>query len=314
MNHPVDATIDSAALIDELLKHRKADRRAGLIKTGVIALGFAAYAAATYFVLSPTLSVPPTEPYAAVIPVNGVIADGKPASYEHIAPLLKQAFKDDLVKGVVLRINSPGGTPVQSSLIHDLVLELKKEHSKPVLAVGEDYMTSGAYFIASAADNLVVNRSTVTGSIGVISAGFGFQDVLAKLGIERRVSTAGNSKNLGDSFIPETEASLAKKHELLTDIHKHFIDAVVAGRGDRLKQDTPGLFEGNVWTGEKALAAGLVDGLGSVDNSVEKFLGVKKTMTLYRKRPLMDSILDSVALKAGALIAGQAEHPQLLPE
>lgn len=313
MTQQTETTVDSAVLVDELLKHRKADRRASLIKTSVLAVGFAAYAAATYFVFSPAINVPPSEPYAAVIQVKGVIADGKPASYEYLAPLLKQAFKDELVKGVVLRINSPGGTPVQSSLIHDLILDLKKKHQKPVLAVGEDYMTSGAYFIAAAADNLVVNRSTVTGSIGVITAGFGFPRVLEKLGIERRVSTAGESKNLGDSFVPESEASKVKKQELLTDIHEHFKDAVVAGRGDRLKKDTPGLFEGNVWTGEKALSIGLVDALGSVDSSVSKYIGLDKTVTLYRKRPLMDSLMDSVALKASALIAEQADRPQLIP-
>lgn len=296
--------METKDLLDELFKERKKDRRASLIKTSIIATGAALYLGATFAVVGLQLKDDaPTEPFAAVVPITGTIGPGNAASYTQLAPILEKAFSHPLSKGVVLSINSPGGTPVQSSLIHDLILELKAKHNKPVIAVGEDTMASGAYFIAVAADKVIANRSTVTGSIGVISSSFGFNQLLDKVGVERRVATAGESKSMLDPFLPASDTDKVKQKELLEDIHQHFKDVVIAGRGERLKQDAQGLFEGSVWTGEKAMAIGLVDELGSVQSSVSKHIGVEKTVTMQRKKPFLDSMLDSVGVKMSAMLA-----------
>lgn len=296
--------METKELLDELFRERKKDRRASLIKTSIIAVGAALYLGATFAVVGLQLKEDvPTEPFAAVVPITGTIGPGNAASYTQLAPVLEKAFSHPLSKGVVLSINSPGGTPVQSSLIHDLILELKAKHKKPVIAVGEDTMASGAYFIAVAADKVVANRSTVTGSIGVISSSFGFNELLGKVGVERRVATAGESKSMLDPFLPASDADKLKQQELLEGIHQHFKDVVITGRGNRLKQDTPGLFEGTVWTGEKAVELGLVDELGSVHSSAAKHLGVEKTVTMQRKKPLLDSVMDSVGVKMSAMLA-----------
>lgn len=296
--------MDTKDILDELFKERKKDRRASLIKTSIIAVGAALYLGATFAVVGMQLTDDaPTEPFAAVVPISGAIGPGNAASYTQLAPVLEKAFSHPLSKGVVLNINSPGGTPVQSSLIHDLILELKAKHKKPVIAVGEDTMASGAYFIAVAADKVIANRSTVTGSIGVISSSFGFNQLMEKVGVERRVATAGESKSMLDPFLPATDTDKVKQKELLEDIHQHFKDVVISGRGDRLKKDTQGLFEGSVWTGEKAMEIGLVDELGSVHSSVSKHIGVEKTVTMQRKKPFLDSMLDSVGVKMSAMLA-----------
>lgn len=299
---PAQVELTAESLISELLAERKKDRRAGLIKTAFVAVGALAYFGWMALVFMPAGISTPDKPFAAVVKISGPIGPGKEASYEELAPLLRMAFENPKARGVVLSINSPGGTPVQSSLIHDLIVQLKHKHKKPVVAVGEDMMTSGAYFIAVAADNVVVNRSTVTGSIGVISAGFGFTGLMDKLGIERRVATAGESKNLLDPFSPSSERSVEKQRELLTAIHGHFKDVVKEGRGDRLALDTPGLFEGNVWTGEDAVKLGVVDGLGDVQSAIKKYFEVETSVTLTRRKPMFESLLDTIGVKMMATV------------
>lgn len=300
------------ALVSELLKERKRDRRAGVLKAAFFAFAIIAY----FWWWSSIFSLGGSDqagaadkPFAAVVKITGTIGPGGETSYEAMAPVLKKAFENPNAKGVILSINSPGGTPVQSSLIHDLIVDLKQKTKKPVIAVGEDMMTSGAYMIAVAADTLIVNRSTVTGSVGVISAGFGFNGLMDKLGVERRVTTAGLSKNLMDPFSPQTESGLAKQHQLLDAIHGHFIDIVKAGRGQRLKLDTPGLFEGTVWTGEDAVKLGVVDELGDV-SSAAKRLGVEQTQTLARRKPMLESLLDTAGVKVlSAVINSSVQTP-----
>ena len=301
-------------LVEELLRERRRDRRAGVVKGAFFLLAALAYIWWMTIFFGVGEQGPISKDFAAVVKINGMIGPGKDASYEALAPVLKQAFEHPYSVGVVLRINSPGGTPVQASLVHDLILELKAKHNKKVLAVGEDMMTSGAYLIATAADTIVVNKSTVSGSIGVISAGFGFSELLEKLGVERRVNTAGKSKNLLDPFSPVSPDGLAKQKELLEGIHTHFKDIVLAQRGDKLKRDTPDLFEGSVWLGEKAVEIGLVDALGSLDSAVEAHLGVKETRTLSRRKPIMSSLIENAGVKAmQSILDASAHQPQLLP-
>ncbi|KWA83819.1 hypothetical protein WL29_20865 [Burkholderia ubonensis] len=306
-------TLTQAALVAELLKERKRDRRAGILKAAffVVAILVYVWCYATLFNFGGEQSdVDITKPYANVVKITGTIGPNSETSFEAVAPLLKKAFADPIAKGVVLSINSPGGTPVQASLIHDLIVELKTQTHKPVIAVGEDMMTSGAYMIAVAADKLIVNRSTVTGSVGVISAGFGFSGLMDKLGIERRVATAGQSKNLLDPFSPQTDNGRAKQRELLTAIHGHFIDIVKAGRGERLKLDTPGLFEGTVWTGEDAVKIGVVDELGDLQHSAKKYIGVDQTVTMARRKPMLETLLSGAGLKVmSAVIDSSVQTP-----
>lgn len=310
---PKIETLTQATLVAELLKERKRDRRASVLKAGffvVAVLVYFWYWSSMFNLGGMQSDVDVTKPYANVVKISGTIGPNAETSFESVAPLLKRAFEDPTAKGVVLAINSPGGTPVQASLIHDLIVDLKTQTHKPVIAVGEDMMTSGAYMIAVAADKLIVNRSTVTGSVGVISAGFGFNGLMDKLGIERRVATAGQSKNLLDPFSPQTDNGIAKQRELLTAIHGHFIDIVKAGRGERLKLDTPGLFEGTVWTGEDAVKIGVVDELGDLQHSAKKYIGVDQTQTLARRKPMLETLLSTAGVKVmSAVIDSSVQTP-----
>lgn len=309
--------LSQSTLVAELLKERKRDRRAGVLKSAFFVVASLAYIWYWTAILGPTGGQPDldvSKPYATVVKISGVIGPDSEASYESLAPQLKKAFEDPLAKGVVLDINSPGGTPVQASLVHDYILDLKAQTHKPVIAVGEDMMTSGAYMIAVAADQLVVNRSTVTGSVGVISSGFGFTGIMDKLGIERRVATAGKSKNLLDPFSPQTDDARAKQRELLTAIHGHFIDIVKAGRGSRLKLNTPGLFEGTVWTGEDAVKIGVVDELGDIRHAAKKYLGVEQTLTVASRKPMLQSLLSKVGVKVlSSAIDNAVQAPSQAP-
>lgn len=256
-------------LMGEELQERRKDRRHKNMRFGLI---FAAIliTVLTYMYMIVVLGVAgvasaPSGPYAAIVQLKGPIADGEPANAVAINKALARAFRDPRAKGVVLYINSPGGSPVQSSIIYDRIIALKSEYpEKPIVAVATDTVASGAYFIASAADKIYVNRSTITGSIGVISDGFGFAGALERFGIERRVFTAGTNKSRLDQFTPLSDADTNKIHQILGQMHAHFIESVKNGRGDRLRLDTEGLFEGDVWTGGEALDIGLVDGLGDL--------------------------------------------------
>jgi protease-4 len=196
-------------------------------------------------------------------------------------------------------VNSPGGSPVQSSIIYDRILALKAEHpEKRIVTVATDTLASGAYFVASATDRIYVNRSTIAGSIGVVSDGFGFTDALKRLGVERRVFTAGENKARLDPFIPLTDADKAKIADVLSEIHKHFIDAVKTGRGDRLSFEAAGLFEGDVWTGNQALEMGLVDALGDLTSVLDREFGVEHARDYTIKPAFLERIMKYAATTA----------------
>ena len=202
-------------------------------------------------------------PHTAVIDINGLIASGEQASADRIIGSLRDAVKHPDTKAVILRINSPGGSPVQSSYVYDEVKRLRELHKDiPIYAVIADTGASGAYYIASAAQDIYANGASVVGSIGVTAASFGFQDLIAKIGVERRQFTSGEHKAFLDPFMPVDPQEKALFEALLDDVHQQFIDDVKAGRGDRLKE-TPEMFSGLFWTGNQALELGLVDGLKS---------------------------------------------------
>lgn len=203
-------------------------------------------------------------PHTALIEVRGDIAADADVSAEALLGALKSAFEDPGAKAVVLRINSPGGSPVQAGILNDEIRRLKAQHKKRVYAVVEDICASGAYYIAVAADEIYVDKASLVGSVGVLMDGFGFTGVMEKLGIERRLLTAGENKGMLDPFSPQNERQQAYAKEMLKQIHQQFIKVVREGRGERLKE-TPETFSGLVWNGEDAVKIGLVDKFGNLD-------------------------------------------------
>jgi len=206
-----------------------------------------------------------TEEHVGFVNVSGVIAPDQDASADMIVSGLTRAFEAENAKAIVLKINSPGGSPVQSNQVYNAIKRLRAEYpEKKVYAAITDLGASGAYYIASAADEIYADPASIVGSIGVIMAGFGFQEAADKLGVERRVLTAGENKAVMDPFSPISADDREHMQTMLDEIHQQFITAVKNGRGDRLKADThPEIFSGLFWTGEKALDLGLVDGLKS---------------------------------------------------
>ncbi|TWC19915.1 protease-4 [Pseudomonas sp. SJZ085] len=239
--------------------------------------------------------------YTAVIDIEGMIADKEAASADNIIGSLRAAFEDSKVKGVVLRINSPGGSPVQAGYVYDEIVRLRAAHPDiKVYAVIADLGASGAYYIASAADQIYADKASLVGSIGVTAAGYGFVETLDKLGIERRVYTAGEHKSFLDPFQPQKPEEIAFWQGVLDTTHKQFIASVKKGRGDRLKdKDHPELFSGLVWSGEQALSLGLIDGLGSASSVARDVIGEKELVDFT----VEESPLDRFSKKLGASIA-----------
>ena len=206
----------------------------------------------------------PSTPHTAMVAIKGEIASEGDASAENIMAAMRSALEDSGSRALVLLINSPGGSPVQAGLINDEIHRLKKLHGKPVYAVVEESCASAAYYIAAAADQIYVDKASIVGSIGVLMDGFGFTGLMDKLGVERRLMTAGENKGFLDPFSPQTAAQRKYAQAMLDQIHQQFIGVVKAGRGDRLK-DTPDMFSGLFWTGQQAVDMGLADALGSLD-------------------------------------------------
>jgi protease-4 len=202
--------------------------------------------------------------HTALVEIRGEIASDSEASAELVVAALRNAFEDHGAQAVVLLINSPGGSPVQAGIINDEIRRLKAKHHKPVYAVVEEACASAAYYIAVSADRIYVDKASIVGSIGVLMDGFGFTGLMDKLGIERRLMTAGENKGFLDPFSPQTEKQRAFAQAMLDQIHKQFIDVVKTGRGKRLKE-TPDMFSGLFWTGQQAIELGLADQFGSLD-------------------------------------------------
>lgn len=207
----------------------------------------------------------PAQPHLGVVAVEGVIASDAPANAERIISGLQRAWEAEQTEAVVLHINSPGGSPVQSQRIYAEIMRLRETGDKPIIALVEDIGASGAYYIAAAADEIAASPASLVGSIGVIYAGFGFDRAIDSLGVERRVLTAGENKAFLDPFKPLDEDTTAFWQEVLETTHQQFIDDVVAGRGERLS-DNDDIFSGLIWSGEQAIELGLIDRLDSLDS------------------------------------------------
>ena len=205
-----------------------------------------------------------SKPHTAVVEIKGEIASGSEASAELIVAAMRGAFEDKGAQAVVLLINSPGGSPVQAGIINDEIHRLKALHNKPVYAVVEETCASAAYYIAAGADKIFVDKASIVGSIGVLMDGFGFTGLMDKLGVERRLLTAGENKGMLDPFSPQSERHNAFAKAMIDQIHQQFIQVVRQGRGERLKE-TPETFSGLFWNGDEAVAMGLADHLGGLD-------------------------------------------------
>ena len=241
--------------------------------------------------------------YTALIDVRGPIADKEQASADNLVTSLQAAFEDPRVKGVVLRINSPGGSPVQSGYVYDEIRRLRGLHSDiKVYAVISDLGASGAYYIASAADEIYADKASLVGSIGVTAAGFGFVGTMEKLGVQRRAYTSGDHKAFLDPFEPEKPDETKFWQGVLNVTHQQFIDSVKKGRGDRLKdKEHPELFSGLVWTGQQALPLGLIDGLGNTSSVARDVIGAKDLVDFT----VQESTFDRFSKKLGASVAEQ---------
>ncbi len=236
--------------------------------------------------------------HTALVKLSGVIASGEAADSENIIQGLKDAFKHQNTAGIVLEINSPGGSPVQSAYIFDEIRRLKAlNEGIPVYAVVADMAASGGYFVAAAADKIYVNRSSLVGSIGVRMDAFGFVGMMEKLGVERRLLVAGENKGLFDPFLPENAAHTSHLKTMLDQVHDHFISSVKLGRGDRLSTEAD-LFSGLIWSGEQAINLGLVDDYGTTPG-IARELGAERLVDFTPKTELIDRIADRIGATAG---------------
>jgi protease-4 len=288
-------------LVAELLAERRRSRRWTLFFR-FAALGLLAVTLVAVLGLVASTERACLDRCTALVDVRGELAAGGRASAERVVAGLQAAFKHSGTKGVVLRINSPGGSPVQAGQIYDEVRRLRKLHpGTPVAAVVEEIAASGGYYVAAAADNIYVDKASLVGSIGVIVDGFGFTGAMEKLGIERRVIAAGENKALFDPFEPVDPKQRAHVQRMIDEVHEQFIAAVRAGRGQRLVETTPGLFSGLVWNGKRAIDLGLADALGTVDDVARDVFKAEEVVDFTPE----DYLIERVARRFGATMAGQ---------
>jgi len=242
--------------------------------------------------------------HTAVVKIEGVIADDTKASADNVIAGLRKAFKNKNTKGVILRINSPGGSPVQAGYINDEIIRLKNKHpSIKVYAVVSDICASGGYYIAVAADQIYVDKASIVGSIGVLMNGFGYTDVMEKIGVERRLLTSGEHKALMDPFSPQKEFDRAHLQKMLGRIHQQFIDTVKQGRGERLKQDDK-IFSGLFWTGEESITLGLADALGSSSYVAREIIGAENIVDFTKGEDMFELFAKKMGAGAASAFSG----------
>ena len=271
---------------------------------------FAVFGMAVYPKMKQNLGVD-SKYHTAVIDVVGAIAEDKDANAADIIESLRDAVKDKQTKGIILHSNSPGGSPVQSAYVYAEIRNIKKEHPDlPVYAVVSDICASGCYYIASASDKIFVNQSSLIGSIGVLMDGFGFVDIMQKLGVERRLLTAGAHKAMLDPFSPPKTDETKYMQGLLDQVHQQFIDAVKTGRGDRLKE-TPDMFSGLVWTGEAGVKLGVADGFGNDDYVAKEIIGAEKLVDFTQQGSMFEKMAGKLGASFGQAIGSLIQSPSL---
>lgn len=297
------AGADGSRGVEELarlyLKDRRSERRWRLFFRFAWLLLFAALAWTLF--ARPGVGSAVSTPHTALIEVRGEIAVDAEASAEGLNAALRSAFEDVGAQAVVLRINSPGGSPVQAGLINDEIARLKALHKKKVYAICEELCASAAYYIAAAADDIYVDKASIVGSIGVLMDGFGFTGTMDKLGIERRLITAGGNKGLLDPFSPMSDAHRAYAQSMIDQVHRQFIATVKQGRGARLKE-TPDTFSGLFWSGEQAIKEGLADHLGSLDQVAREVVKAEEVVDYTPK----ENVAERLARRFGAAVGAGA--------
>jgi len=287
-----------------VVEQRRARRWGVFLKLGVLV-----YLVAVTIIYIPASLFQSSKPdkHTALVDVQGVISDATDASADRVVSGLRAAFKDEHTAGVIVRINSPGGSPVQAGYINDEMQRLRKEYPKiPLYAVITDICASGGYYVAAAADKIYANKSSVVGSIGVLMNGFGFVDAMEKLGIERRLLTAGEHKGLLDPFSPINPDEVSHIQKLLDEIHVQFVDVVKRGRGDKLKNESD-LFSGLIWTGEEGIALGLVDALGSSSYVAREIVGAEEIVDFTPSRSYLELLADRFGTSMGSAVAARLE-------
>ena len=291
----------------QYLQDRRSDRRwRGFYR--LLWLGLAVTLVWLWFSQSRHMSTPST-PHTALVEVRGEIAADTEASAELMLSALKSAFEDQNAQAVVLRINSPGGSPVQAGIVYDEIKRLKAKHGKKVYAVVEEMCASGAYYIAAGADEIYVDKASIVGSIGVLMDGFGFVGLMDKLGVERRLLTAGDNKGMLDPYTPQNAKQRAYAQAMIDQIHQQFIAVVREGRGDRLKE-TPEMFSGLFWNGEQAIKLGLADHYGTLDFVAREVVKAEEVID-YTPR---DNVAERLAKRFGAAMgAGAVKALRSLP-
>ena len=301
-------------LVFSSLKEQRRSRRWGI---------FFKFLAFLYLLILLALMIPPewtndgltmgTE-HTALVEVKGVIADDSEASADRVITGLRAAYKDKKTKGVILRINSPGGSPVQAGYINDEIQRMKQKYPKiPLYAVVTDICASGGYYIAAAADKVFVDKASLVGSIGVLMSNFGFVEGMKKLGVERRLMTAGEHKAILDPFSPASEFDRTHVQAMLDKIHEQFINVVKEGRGERLNGDEA-LFSGLFWTGEEAVKLGLADGLGSSSYVAREIIKAEDIVEFTSKEDLVERFAKRFGAGVAstfARITGLGSEPQL---
>lgn len=252
---------------------------------------------------APDLNEP--EQHTAVVQVKGPIADGQEANADAIIHALRNAFKADSAKAVIMRINSPGGSPVQSGYVYDEVKRLRALYpDKKAYAVITDIGASGAYYIAASADEIYADKASLVGSIGVVSSGFGFVNLMDKVGVERRSLTAGENKAFLDPFSPLKDKDREFWQSVLNTTHQQFIDQVKKGRGERIA-DKQELYTGLIWSGEQALELGLIDGLGSSSYVARELVGAEKLVDYTPQGSPLQQVIDQLGVSFAKGLASQ---------
>ena len=264
-----------------------------------------------YMFAEPEISTDIAKQHSALVELQGLIADGENASADNIVTALRSAFEDEKTRGVILRINSPGGTPVQAGYIYDEIVRLRDKHpDTPLYAVVSDIAASGGYYVASAADEIYASNSSIVGSIGVRMDSFGVVDAMEKLGIESRTITAGEHKALLDPFAPVDEKAMQHLKTMVNDIHRQFIDAVKKGRGDRLKEFDD-LFSGLIWTGKEALEFGLVDNIGSASYVAREVIGAEDIVEFTVEQDVFERLAGRFGAAVARTLGEEALSPKL---
>jgi len=299
-----DQEILSKLAFATLTEQRRA-RRWNVFFKGLMAAYFFVLIFMVYLPSSSSDKSKSSKEHTAIIDIQGVISSESEANADTIVTGLRAAFKEEKVKGIILRINSPGGSPVQAGYINDEIYRLKAKYpKKKVYAVIADICASGGYYIAAAADEIYADKASVVGSIGVLMNGFGFVDAMKKVGVERRLYTAGAHKGFLDPFTKAKPEDIQHIKGLLKNIHQQFIDAVRKGRGDKLKESDK-LYSGLVWTGEESIKIGLVDGLGNSSYVAREIIKAETIIDYTPKPNFIDRFADRIGVSFGSSISSR---------